>query len=82
MAGGPTVSGFLARGELERRGDALAGTFNSQDVANTLWAYATMGWAYATIGREPGAGVTRALERWAGGWKASGAAARARGQWS
>ena len=33
----------------------LAGTFNAQDVANTLWAYATMG-------RVPGAGVIRALE--------------------
>ena len=28
---------------------------NAQDVANTLWAYATMG-------REPGAGVMRGLE--------------------
>jgi hypothetical protein len=28
---------------LERRAEALAGTFNEQDVANTLWAYATMG---------------------------------------
>jgi hypothetical protein len=27
----------------------LAGTFNTQEVANTLWAYAMMG-------REPGAG--------------------------
>jgi len=27
--------------ELEGRAEALAGTFNSQDVANTLWAYAT-----------------------------------------
>jgi hypothetical protein len=34
----------------------VAGTFNAQDVANTLWAY-------ATIGREPGAGLMmRALE--------------------
>ena len=42
--------------ELERRAEAVAGTFNSQEVANTLWAYATMG-------REPGAGMTRELER-------------------
>ena len=33
----------------------MAGTFNAQGVANTLWAYATMG-------REPGAGMMRALE--------------------
>ena len=32
---------------LEGRAEALAGTFNAQNVANTLWAYATMG-------REPG----------------------------
>ena len=31
------------------------GTFSAQRVANTLWAYATMG-------REPGAGVMRGLE--------------------
>ena len=30
--------------------EAVAGTFNAQDVTNTLWAYATMG-------REPGAGL-------------------------
>jgi hypothetical protein len=41
--------------ELEGRAEALAGTFNAQEVANTLWAYATMG-------REPGAGVMRELE--------------------
>ena len=41
--------------ELERRAEALAGTFDTQNVANTLWAYATMG-------REPGAGVMRELE--------------------
>ena len=40
---------------LEVRAEALAGTFNAQDVANTLWAYATMG-------REPGAGLMRVLE--------------------
>ena len=37
------------------RGVDLAGTFNAQDVANTLRAYATMG-------REPGAGLRRELE--------------------
>ena len=40
---------------LEGRAEALAGTFNAQAVANTLWAYATMG-------REPGAGLMRELE--------------------
>jgi hypothetical protein len=34
---------------LEGRAEAMAGTFKAQGVANTLWAYATMG-------REPGAG--------------------------
>jgi len=33
----------------------MAGTFNAQNVANTLWAYATMG-------RKPGAGLMRVLE--------------------
>ncbi len=33
----------------------MAGTFKAQGVANTLWAYATMG-------REPGAGLMRELE--------------------
>ena len=28
---------------LEGRAVAVAGTFNAQGVANTLWAYATMG---------------------------------------
>jgi hypothetical protein len=32
------------------RVEAVAGTFNAQEVANTLWAYATMG-------REPGQGL-------------------------
>ena len=41
--------------KLEGRAEALAGTFNAQEVANTLWAYATMG-------REPGAGLMRELE--------------------
>ena len=41
--------------KLDRRAETRAGTFNAQNVANTLWAYATMG-------REPGAGVMRELE--------------------
>ena len=41
--------------KLEGRAEALAGTFNAPDVANTLWAYATMG-------RELGAGVMWVLE--------------------
>jgi hypothetical protein len=40
---------------MEGRAEALAGTFNAQGVANTLWAYATMG-------RAPGAGLMRELE--------------------
>jgi hypothetical protein len=28
---------------LERRAEAILGEFKSQDVANTLWAFATMG---------------------------------------
>ena len=35
--------------------ESLEETFNSQDVVNTLWAYATMG-------REPEAGLMRELE--------------------
>ena len=42
-------------GKLEGRAEALVGTFNAQEVANTLWAYATMG-------REPGAGLMWGLE--------------------
>jgi hypothetical protein len=41
--------------ELEGRAEALAGTFNTQNVANTMWANATMG-------RKPGEGLMRALE--------------------
>jgi hypothetical protein len=41
--------------KLEGRSEALAGTFNAKEVANTLWAYAKMG-------REPGAGLIRGLE--------------------
>ena len=40
---------------LEGRGEAIAGTFNPQNVANTLWAY-------ATLGRAPGAGLMSVLE--------------------
>jgi len=40
---------------LEGQLEALAGTLTAQDVANTLWAYATMG-------REPGAGLMRVME--------------------
>ena len=39
---------------LEVRAEAVADTFNTQSLANTLWAYATMG-------REPEAGVMREL---------------------
>jgi hypothetical protein len=34
---------------LERRAEALVGTFNAQGVVNTLWAYATM---YLDPGRD------------------------------
>ena len=30
-------------GQLEWRAEAISGEFNSQNVANTLWAYATIG---------------------------------------
>jgi hypothetical protein len=40
---------------LEGRAEAVAGTMNAQNVANTLWAYATMG-------REPGAVLRCSLE--------------------
>jgi hypothetical protein len=29
--------------ELEQRAEAISGEYNSQNVANTLWAFATMG---------------------------------------
>jgi hypothetical protein len=41
--------------ELEGQAEAPAGTFTTQNVANTLWAY-------ATVGREPGAGMLMGLE--------------------
>ena len=40
---------------LEQQAEAVAGTFNVQELANTMWAYATKG-------REPGEGVMRELE--------------------
>ena len=40
---------------LEGQAEVLTVTFNAQNVANTLWAYATMG-------REPGAGLMGKLE--------------------
>ena len=68
MAGGGAGSGKHAMGvcddgaEFPVRGDegaggaqALEGTFNAQEVENTLWAYATMG-------RVPWAGVMRDLD--------------------
>ena len=45
----------MGKPELEGRAEAVAGSFKAQHVANTLWAYATMG-------REPGEGMMRALE--------------------
>ncbi len=30
-------------GRLERRTDAISGKFKAQNIANTLWVYATMG---------------------------------------
>ncbi len=47
--------GAVVMRELEGQAEALAGTFTTQNVANTLWAYATMG-------REPGAGMLMGLE--------------------
>jgi len=47
--------GAVLMREMEGRAEALAGTFKAQEVANTLWAYATMGLA-------PGVGVMRELE--------------------
>jgi hypothetical protein len=49
--------------ELEGWAEALAGTFKAQEVANTLWAYVTMG-------REPGAGMMRELEGGRRRWRA------------
>ena len=41
---------------LERQAEAISGEFNSQDVANTLWAFATMG-------MKPGERMMGQLER-------------------
>jgi hypothetical protein len=38
-----TKPGERMMGQLERRAEAISGEFNSQHIANTLWAYATMG---------------------------------------
>jgi len=38
-----TKPGERVMGQLERRVEAISGEFNSQEVANTLWAFATMG---------------------------------------
>ena len=43
-------------GQLERRAEAISGAFNSQNVANTLWAFATMG-------TKPGERMMGQLER-------------------
>jgi hypothetical protein len=43
-------------GQLERRAEAISGEFNSQDISNTLWAFATMG-------AKPGESVMGQLER-------------------
>ncbi len=37
---------------LERQEEAISWAFNSQDIANTLWAFATMG----TLGQSRGSG--------------------------
>jgi hypothetical protein len=44
-------------GQLERRAEAISGQFNSQDVSNTLWAY-------ATVGTKAGERMMGQLERW------------------
>ncbi len=45
---------------LKRRAEAISGEFNSQDIANTLWAFATMG-------TKPGDNMMGQLERRAEG---------------
>jgi hypothetical protein len=44
------------RGQPEGRAEAISGEFNSQNVANTLWAFATMG-------TKPGERMMGQLER-------------------
>jgi hypothetical protein len=51
-----TKPGERMMGELERRAEAISGDFNAQDIANTLWAYATMG-------TKPGERLMGELER-------------------
>jgi hypothetical protein len=41
---------------LEARAEEMSEEFNTQDIANTLWAFAKMGWT-------PGAQTLRTLER-------------------
>jgi hypothetical protein len=43
-------------GVLDGPEESMAGTFNTQNVANTLWVYARMG-------RDPGGGLMGVLER-------------------
>jgi hypothetical protein len=38
-----TKPGERMMGRLERRAEAISEEFKSQEVANTLWAFATMG---------------------------------------
>jgi hypothetical protein len=38
-----TKSGERMMGQLEWRTETISGEFNSQEVANTMWAFATMG---------------------------------------
>ena len=53
----PQPSAVLTFPELEGRAEAVEDTFNAQNVANTLWAYATMGRAAgARGGVDEGAG--------------------------
>ena len=46
--------------KLEEQAEGLVHAFNSQGVANTLWAY-------ATLGMQPGEGLMRKLEEQAEG---------------
>ena len=41
--GGAGGAGERMVGQLEQRAEAISREFNSQDVANTLWAFSTMG---------------------------------------
>ncbi len=57
---GASGSGDIRAGQLagscKQRAETISGEFNSQDVANTLWAFATMG-------RKPGEWMMGQLER-------------------